>query len=68
MKRREMLAATGAAVAGLAGFPLGWAAEPKRKNRKLLYFTRSIAYEHSILTRLAEIDFPAPRLVTTVSG
>ena len=31
MKRREMLAATGAAVAGLSGFPLGWAAEPQKK-------------------------------------
>ncbi|NQU25734.1 MAG: ThuA domain-containing protein [Candidatus Nealsonbacteria bacterium] len=49
MKRREMLAATGAAVAGLSGFPLGWAAEPEKKKRKLLYFTRSIAYEHSVI-------------------
>jgi glycosyltransferase involved in cell wall biosynthesis/Ser/Thr protein kinase RdoA (MazF antagonist) len=28
----------------------------------------TIAYEHSILTRLAEINFPAPRLVPTVTG
>jgi glycosyltransferase involved in cell wall biosynthesis/Ser/Thr protein kinase RdoA (MazF antagonist) len=28
----------------------------------------TIAYEHSILARLAELNFPAPRLVTTVSG
>jgi len=50
MKRREMLAATGAAVAGLSAFPLGWAAETeKKKTRKLLYFTRSVEYEHSVI-------------------
>ncbi len=49
MKRREMLAATGAAVVGLSGFPLGWAAESQKKKRKLLYFTRHVEYEHSVI-------------------
>jgi len=44
-----MLAAAGAAMAGLSGFPLGWAAETGKKKRKLLYFTRSVGYEHSVI-------------------
>ena len=32
MKRREMLLTTSAAVLGLSGFPLGWAAAAENKN------------------------------------
>ncbi len=47
MKRRDFVAAAGAAL-GLSSFPPGWvpAAEPKKKTR-ILYFTRSAGYEHS---------------------
>ncbi|MCX6930888.1 MAG: ThuA domain-containing protein [Verrucomicrobia bacterium] len=53
MKRREMLMSTSAALLSLASFPLGWAvgAEPKRK--KVLYFTRSAGFEHSVVHRTA---------------
>jgi hypothetical protein len=51
MKRREMLLASGAAVLGLSTFPLGWAAAAEKKKRKLLYFTRSVGYEHSVVSR-----------------
>jgi type 1 glutamine amidotransferase len=51
MKRREMLLTTGAAVLGLSGLPRGWAAAAERKRHKLLYFTRSVGYEHSVVSR-----------------
>ena len=47
---------------------------PTDQGRKVLRRYRNgwplatIAYEHSILSRLAEIEFPAPQLVTTVGG
>ena len=49
MKRREMLARTSAAVLGLSTFPLGWAAAADKKKQKLLYFTKSVGYEHSVV-------------------
>jgi len=47
MKRREFVAAAGAAL-GLSAFPLGWvpAAEANKRTR-ILYFTRSAGFEHS---------------------
>jgi len=49
MKRREMLATTSAAMLGLSAFPLGWAAAAEKKKQKLLYFTKSVGYEHSVV-------------------
>lgn len=49
MKRREMLARTSAAVLGLSSFPLGWATAAEKKKQKVLYFTRSVGYEHSVV-------------------
>jgi len=51
MKRREMLKATSAAVLGLSAFPLGWTAAAEKRKQKVLYFTRSISYEHSPVHR-----------------
>jgi hypothetical protein len=51
MKRREMLLKTGAAVAGIAAFPWAWAAAAEDKKPKLLYFTRSDGYVHSVVDR-----------------
>jgi len=51
MKRREMLLTTGAAVLGLSSFPLGRLAAAEKKRQKLLYFTRSVGYEHSVVSR-----------------
>jgi type 1 glutamine amidotransferase len=51
MHRREMLSASSAALLGLSTFPFGWtAAFEKRKTAKLLYFTRSVEYEHSVVS------------------
>ena len=51
MKRREMLLATGAAALGLSMFPLGWTRASTSKKLKILYFTRSVDFEHSPVHR-----------------
>ncbi len=49
MKRRDMLATTGAAVLGLSTFPFRWTAAAEKKKQKILYFTRSVGFEHSVV-------------------
>jgi len=51
MRRREMLATTGAAVLGLSTFPFGWTAAAEKKKQKMLYFTRSAGSEHDAVKR-----------------
>ena len=52
MKRRDMLKSTGAAIVGLSAFPFGWvAAAEKTKRQRVLYFTRSAGFEHSVVRR-----------------
>jgi type 1 glutamine amidotransferase len=51
MKRREMMFATGAAVLGLSAFPLRWAAAEDKKKAKILYFTKSAGFVHSVVDR-----------------
>ena len=51
MRRREMLVTSGAAVVGLAASPWGWATAAEKKKHKVLYFTRSVEYEHSVVRR-----------------
>ncbi|MGQ9576816.1 MAG: ThuA domain-containing protein [Thermoguttaceae bacterium] len=50
MKRREMLKVTGAALLGVSAFPLGWARAAQKK-QKILYFTRSVGFQHSPVAR-----------------
>jgi hypothetical protein len=51
MKRRDMLRTTAAAAAGLSCFPLRWVAAAEKKPQKVLYFTRNVGYEHSVVHR-----------------
>src|SRR5438128_11934042 len=53
MNRRELLARTGAATLalGLGQFPLGWTARADTPKRRILMFTRSQAFEHSVVKR-----------------
>jgi uncharacterized protein len=51
MKRREMLLTTGAALLGLSAFPSGWAAADDKKKPKILYFTKSAGFVHSVVDR-----------------
>jgi len=55
MRRRDVLKAASAAVLGLACFPRGWAAAAGAKERKkVLYFTASAGFEHSVVRRQKE--------------
>jgi len=50
MKRREMLKAASAAAIGCA-FPFGWTRAAEQKKQRVLYFTRSAGFEHSVVRR-----------------
>ena len=50
MKRREMLKTTGLALAG-AALPMRWLAAAQTQRPKVLYFTRSAGFEHSVVRR-----------------
>jgi uncharacterized protein len=51
MNRRDMLLTTGAAALGLSAFPFRWAAAANKKQQKVLYFTRSAGFVHSVVKR-----------------
>jgi type 1 glutamine amidotransferase len=54
MNRRDLLAKTGAAALtlGLSNFPLGWtAAADKDKKHRILMYTRSQGFQHSVVKR-----------------
>jgi hypothetical protein len=51
MKRREMLLTTGAVALGVSAFPFGWVAADEKKKQKVLYFTRSAGFVHSVVNR-----------------
>ena len=51
MKRRDMLRASSAALLGASAFPLGWAAAAEGKKQKVLYFTQSAGFQHSVVAR-----------------
>jgi len=51
MKRRELLLTAGAAAIGLSAFPMGWVAADDKKKQKILYFTRSAGFCHSVVDR-----------------
>ena len=51
MNRRDLLVATGAAVAGASAFPFHWVAAADKKKQKVLYFSRSAGFEHEAVKR-----------------
>ncbi|MCE5269585.1 MAG: ThuA domain-containing protein [Planctomycetaceae bacterium] len=51
MRRRELLLAAGAAAVGLSTFPLRYVAAAVKKKQKVLYFTRSAGFVHSVVDR-----------------
>lgn len=64
MRRRDMLLATGAAVLGASAFPVGWARAASNKKQKILYFTRSVGFQHSPVARKdGELSFSEKLLV-----
>lgn len=51
MRRRELLQFAPAAAMSLCAFPLAKAAAPDSRTRRVLYFTRSAGFEHSVVHR-----------------
>ncbi|MBN2580075.1 MAG: ThuA domain-containing protein [Pirellulales bacterium] len=50
MQRREMLLSLGT-ILGASVFPRGWAAAEEKRKPKILYFTKSAGYPHSVVKR-----------------
>lgn len=51
MKRRDVLKIVSAAAAGYWAFPLRWVPAADGKPQRVLYFTRSAGFEHSVVKR-----------------
>ena len=51
MRRRDFIASTGIAAFGLSAFPARWAWGAGTKKQKVLFFTRSAGFQHSVITR-----------------
>ena len=66
MRRRDMMAATGAAMLGLGRFPLGYAAAADGKKRRLLFLTKSAGFEHSVVKRKGDPLSHAERVLTAL--
>lgn len=65
MNRRDMLLASGLAALGATHFPFAWSsAEGKRRQRKLLFFTKSASFEHSSIRREGDQLSHAERVLT----
>jgi type 1 glutamine amidotransferase len=64
MKRRELLLGAGAAALGLSMFPLGWTRAATSKKQKILYFTRSVGFEHSPVHRQGDQLSLSEKLLT----
>ncbi len=67
MRRREMLRAASAAVLGLGAFRFGWAGAAEPKTRKLLYYTRSVGFEHSVVRRQGDALGHSERILTEMA-
>lgn len=67
MKRREMLLATGLTALGLSQFPFGRAAAADKVKRKLLMFTKSAGFEHSVAKRDGDKLSHNERIMTDLS-
>jgi type 1 glutamine amidotransferase len=51
MKRRDLLKAASAAAVGCLAFPLRWTGAADGRKQRILYFTRSAGFEHSVVHR-----------------
>ena len=70
INRRDLLIRTGTAAAalGLARFPLAWSAEPDAPKRKLLFFTKSSGFEHSMIKRKSPNELSSAEKIVTALG
>ena len=51
MRRREFLLSSGVTALGLSAFPCGWVSAAEKKKQKILYYTCSAGFEHSVVKR-----------------
>jgi type 1 glutamine amidotransferase len=64
-RRQAMLAVAGAAAAFATGsIPLGWARAADGKTRKVLFFTKSAGFQHSVVTRKGDELAHAEKILT----
>src|SRR5436309_1811914 len=70
LNRRQMLARTGAAAAALGAsrFPLGWTAAADNAKKRLLVFTKSQAFEHSVVKRPKNDELSLAERIITEMG
>jgi type 1 glutamine amidotransferase len=68
MQRRELLAAGSAAMLGWTSFPWGWARAAEAERPRLLYFTRSVEYEHSVVTPDADGQSFSSKILTKLGN
>src|SRR5262245_41985797 len=65
MNRRDLLRGAGAALAmGSLPFPLAWTADAK-KTQKILLFTRSVDFEHSVVRRGNQTELSLAEKIVT---
>jgi type 1 glutamine amidotransferase len=66
MNRRDLFRTTAGAAAalGLSRFPVGWSTEPKTPKRRILMFTRSVAFQHDCVKRKGDNLSLAEQIVT----
>ena len=67
MKRREMLLSTGLTALGLSQLPWPRAAAAAKPKRKLLMFTKSAGFEHSVAKRDGDKLSHNERIVTELA-
>ena len=68
MKRREMLKTASLAAISVSAFPFGWAAAEEEKKQKVLYFTRSAGFEHSVVHREGDQLSHSEKVLTEILG
>ncbi len=70
MNRRELLVRTGAAALtlGLADFPLGRAAEAGGRKKRVLMYSRSQGFQHSVITRPRQGELSLGERIATDVG
>ncbi len=67
MRRREFLCAASAAIPGMGAFPLGHTARAAAKTDRLLYYTRSVGFEHSVVRRQGEKPSHSERVLAELA-
>jgi type 1 glutamine amidotransferase len=68
MNRRDMLKTGAAAALGLGSFPFGWTARADTPTKRVLMFTRSQAFEHSVVRRGKQGELSLAEQIVTDLG